>query len=280
MISSHMICVHGAACALLVAASTTAAAIQAKAVLYEDGPVRLQGHLAYDDAVSGRRPGVLLIHEWWGLNDYAKQRAEQLAALGYVAFAVDMYGQGKVTHHPKEAGQWARQVQAQSVQWRRRALAGLKVLKSDERVDPKRLAAIGYCFGGASVLQLAYSGADLAGVVSFHGSLPVPSDEEAARIKARILICHGAADAFIAQTRISKLHESLERAKVDWQMVYYGQALHSFTNPTAGGYGLEGIGYREDADRRSWQHMKIFFDEIFAQEPTQAPADVTRAPPS
>ena len=254
------------ACVLFLMCHGTAAAVQSRTIEYEDDGVALSGSLSVDDAVKGRRPGVLVVHEWWGLNDYAKKRAEQLAAMGYVAFALDMYGEGKVAEHPTEAGTWSGQITRNVKQWQQRALAGLKVLRSQPQVDPKRLAAIGYCFGGATVLQLAYSGTDIAGVVSFHGSLPPPDVQQASGIKARILICHGASDGFIPQQRIDKLRAALEGARSDWQMITYGGAVHSFTNPAADKRDIKGLAYNEKADRRSWGHMKMFFDEIFRRE--------------
>ena len=156
-------------------ASTVEAKVVGSTVPYRDGDVDLSGYLAYDDSIQGKRPGVLLVHEWWGLNDYARRRADQLAGMGYVAFAVDMYGKGKVTEHPEDAAAWAQQVRGNIDLWRKRAMAGLDVLKADPRTDIARIAAIGYCFGGSTVQQLAYAGAPLRGIVSFHGGLVKPS---------------------------------------------------------------------------------------------------------
>jgi dienelactone hydrolase len=239
------------------------AKVVTKTIQYSDGDVALEGHMAWDDSIEGRRPGVLVVHEWWGLNDYARQRAERLAELGYVAFALDMYGKGKVTEHPQEAGQWAGVIRQNVDAWQKRALAGLEILKQHDLVDPQRLAAIGYCFGGATVCQMAYSGADLKGVVSFHGSLPAPEPEQASKIKAKLLVCHGAADAFIPTEQIAKFQKALEEADADWQMVYYSGARHSFTNPGADARGIDGLKYDKDADQRSWQHMQSFFNELF-----------------
>jgi len=165
-----------------------------QSVAYQHDNVTLEGYLAFDDSIKGKRPGVLVVHEWWGLNDYARKRAAQLAGMGYVAFAVDMYGKGKVTSHPNEAGEWMKEITSNVETWGRRAMAGLQVLEKDPRTDPNRIAAIGYCFGGATVQQLAYSGANLRGVVSFHGSPLPPTGDQAKKVKAKILICHGAAD--------------------------------------------------------------------------------------
>jgi dienelactone hydrolase len=248
---------------MMMCVTAAHAKVLTKAVPYQHDGVELEGYLAYDDAVEGKRPAVLVVHEWWGLNDYARRRTEQLAAMGYVAFAVDMYGKGKVTTHPKEAGEWAKQINSNLPLWQQRVAAGFDALKKDSRVDVNRIAAIGYCFGGATVQQLAYSGADLKGVVSFHGSLVPPTDEQAKQAKARILICHGAADPLITQEALQNYLAAMGKSNLDWQMVFYGGAKHSFTNADADKAGMEALGYNKLADQRSWGHMKSFFDEIF-----------------
>ena len=246
-----------------VVSTQATAKVTSKPVQYQDGNTSLEGHIAWDDAIEGKRPGVLVVHEWWGLNDYARGRAEQLAKLGYVAFALDMYGKGKLTEHPQQAGEWAGMIRKNVAAWQKRGLAGLDILKQHEHVDQQRLAAIGYCFGGATVCQMAYSGAELRGVVSFHGSLPAPEPEQSQQIKAKLLICHGAADPFVPKPQIAKFQEALERAGADWQMVYYSGARHSFTNPGANKRGMDGLRYDKNADTRSWQHMQSFFDQVF-----------------
>ena len=239
------------------------AAVQTKVINYECDGLKLKGYLAWDDKLEGKRPGVMVVHEWWGLNDYAKKRAEQLAELGYVAFACDMYGDGKVTDNPKESGAWAGEVRKDVAAWRNRALAGLKILKDHELVDAKKLASIGYCFGGSTSLQLAYGGTDLAAVVSFHGALPALDESDAKNIKAKILICHGALDSFIPEEAFQKTRAALEAGKADYQIVSYGGAYHSFTVPSADKRGLKGMGYQENADRRSWAAMRALFNEAF-----------------
>ncbi len=253
--------------ALLLTLPTTVAeaAVKTQPVTYKYEGVTLKGHLAYDDASKEKRPGVLVVHEWWGLDDYARKRAEQLAGLGYVAFALDMYGEGKTTEHPKEAGAMAGEVRKNVKTWQGRALAGLKVLQDHELTDAKRLAAIGYCFGGSTVLQLAHAGAPVQGVVSFHGSLPVPDDDQAKTAKAKIMICHGAADSFIDEDTIKKVRAAYEKAGVDYQMIYYGGAQHSFTVPDADKRGVNGLKYNAAADRRSWADMRGLFDELFGK---------------
>lgn len=239
------------------------AVMQTETVDYKDGDVELKGYIFWDDAFSGPRPGVLVVHEWWGLNDYAKLRAEMLAETGYVAFAADMYGDGKMTRHADEAKGWMQQITANSEAWQRRANLALEKLRAHPLVDGEKLAAIGYCFGGATVMQLAYTGVDLDGVVSFHGSLPPATPEQADKVKTRVLVAHGAADTFVPPERIEAFKKALSDAGVDWEMDIYGGARHSFTNPYADGYGIDGLAYAEQADRRSWLRMLAFFDDIF-----------------
>lgn len=237
------------------------AAVKSETVEYKDGETALRGYLYWDDAVEGKRPGVLVVHEWWGLDDHARQRAEKLAALGYVAFATDMYGAGQVTEHAQKAGEWAQQITANLEAWRARAELGLAQLKEHPKVDAARLAAIGYCFGGSTVMQLAYGGADLHGVVSFHGSLPLA--EEPPDIKAQILVAHGADDPFVDAAHLDKFIQGLKDAGAKWQVNIYSGARHSFTNPDAGSHGMDALAYDATADRRSWAAMELFFEEIF-----------------
>jgi dienelactone hydrolase len=250
--------------ATLLCTTALSAAIKTETIDYQHNGTTCKGYLAYDDAATGKRPGVLIVHEWWGLDDYAKKRAERLAEMGYVAFAADMYGDGKVAQHPDEAKQFAGKVRENVDTWRGRAKAGLEVLKKNEHVNPDKLAAIGYCFGGATVLQLAYSGEELDAVVSFHGALPAATPEQAKAIEARILICHGAEDTFIPDEQVMKFRKPLSDANVDYQIIYYGGATHSFTVP-----GVEKrmpvLKYHPDADRRSWEAMKNLFDESFGK---------------
>jgi dienelactone hydrolase len=251
---------------LAINAGFARAEVKTKDIPYEFEGVKLKGHLAWDDAVQGKRPGVLVVHEWWGLDDYAKKRAEQLASMGYVAFACDMYGEGKLAEHPKEAGAFAGEVRKNLKTWQGRAVAGLKMLQEAPGVDPTRIAAIGYCFGGSTALQLAYTGADLKAVVTFHAALPVPEEEQAKAIKAKVLICHGALDSFIPEETCQKFRTALEGAKVDYEFIYLSGSVHSFTVPSADKVGLKGMAYNEAADRRSWQAMRNLFHEVFAEK--------------
>lgn len=241
------------------------AAVQTEAVEYSHGDTKLTGYLMYDDAVTGKRPGVIVVHEWWGLNDYAKQRARMLAELGYVAFAIDMYGDNRVTEHAKEAGAWLKQITENVDQWQARALAGLDVLKRSDRVDGERLAAVGYCFGGATVMQMAYAGSDLDGVVSFHGSLPPATADQQKQIKASVLVAHGSADSFVPAERVQAFQQALDAAGADWRMVTYGGVRHGFTNPDAGAYGIDKLAYDPEADQDSWAEMKAFLTEVLSR---------------
>ncbi len=252
------------ALAIVGATATLARAeVKTRTIDYEYGGVTFKGHLAWDDAAKGKRPGVLVVHEFWGLDDYARKRAEQLAGLGYVAFACDMYGEGKHTEHPREAGQFAGEVRKNVKVWQGRAQAALKVLVNQEQVDANKLAAIGYCFGGSTALQLAYTGADLKAVVTFHAGLSIPDAEQAKAIKAKLLICHGAADKFIPEKDAVQFREALANAKVDYAMVYFANATHGFTVKNIDAKNVPGLSYNAEADRRSWQYMRLLFKEVF-----------------
>jgi dienelactone hydrolase len=243
-----------------VFAMPTRAAIKTQTIDYKDGDVALQGFLAYDDA-KPTAPGVLVIHEWWGHNDYTRKRAEQLAQLGYVAFALDMYGKGVTAKTADEAGKLAGPFYQNRALMRSRANAGLNVLKSQKNVDTKHLAVIGYCFGGTTALELARGGADLAAVVSFHGGLDFPSADDTKNIKAHVLICTGADDPMVTPDKVAIFEDQLRKAHVDYQINVYGGAVHAFTNPDADSHNIPGIKYNEKADKRSWQAMKAWFDE-------------------
>ncbi len=240
----------------------TLGALKTEEVLYKQGETVLRGHLAYDDAVEGKRPGILVVHEWWGLNDYAKSRADALAREGYIALALDMYGEGRNTDHPKEAGEWSGYIRQNFSIAKERFMAAYDLLKSHKLTDPKRLAAIGYCFGGYVVLAMAMEGIDLRAVVSFHGTLPLKRVEPGT-IKASILVCHGADDPLVKPDQILEFKENLGYAKADWQFVTYGGAKHSFTNPQADSQGMPALGYNKTADRRSWRAMLDLFHEVF-----------------
>jgi len=235
---------------------------------YAQGGVPLQGYLAYDEgrAAAGPLPGVIVIHEWWGRNAHVERRADELAKLGYAAFALDLYGKGVVTTEAKQAGALAGQLHGKPL-LAERAQAGLDELLGTGLVDASRVAAIGYCLGGSACQALAFSGAPLAGIVSFHGGLvPVPADAPA-KTRAKILMCHGAIDPFIPKAQLDAFLAALNDGKIDYQFNIYGGAVHAFTNPEADAHaaanGLQGIAYSAAADRRSWADMQLFFSEIF-----------------
>ena len=250
--------------ALALACSLTAEAqIHTETIEYKHGDTVLEGYLAYDSSIKGQRPGVLIVHQWKGLTDYEKKRAEMLAKLGYNAFALDIYGKGIRPQSYQEAGAQAGKYKNNRDLLRARAQAGLAVLQKHELTDPKRVAAIGYCFGGTTVIELARSGADIAGVVSFHGGLDSPHPEDGRKIRCKVLALQGADDPFVPAKDLAAFEEELRQAKVDWQLVKYGGAAHSFTDWNAGDNPQQGAAYNEKADRRSWEAMKQFFAEIF-----------------
>ncbi len=250
----------------LFLALTGAVTVQAKIVTqtidYKQGDTTLEGFLAYDDSLSGKRPGVLVVHQWLGLTGYEKHRAEQLAALGYVAFCADIYGKDARPKDVSEAGPLAGKYKSDRALLRARVNSGLDVLEKNEFVDPKRVAAIGYCFGGTTVLELARSGANLNGVVSFHGGLDSPTPADGKNIKCKVLVLAGADDPFQKPEDLTAFENEMRDNKVDWQIVFYGGAVHAFTQPNPG-FVNPGAKYNEKADQRSWQAMKDFFAEFF-----------------
>lgn len=244
------------------------AAIEGKEVTYNAGETKLKGYLAWDNALKGKVPGVLVVHEWWGHNDYARKRARMLAELGYVALAVDMYGDGKQASHPKEAGMFAAMVNKSKGVSEARFNAAADFLKIQPQTDATRLAAIGYCFGGGVVLHMARSGADLKGVASFHGSLATDTPSVPGAIKGRIFVANGAADSFTPPEVVGAFASEMAKAEADFRFFNYDGALHSFTNPDADEYAKRfdmPIAYNAAADQRSWDELKRFLREIFAQ---------------
>ncbi len=239
------------------------AAVQTRTVEYKDGVTVLEGYLAYDDSIKGKMPAVLIVHEWTGIGPYVKNRAEQVAGLGYAAFAIDIYGKGIRPADANEAAKQAAIYRGDRQLMRRCALAGLEEVKKFPFVDAGRIAAMGYCFGGGVVLEMARSGADLKGVVSFHGNLDTPNPEDAKNIKAKVLVLHGADDPYVKQEQVVAFWNQMRDTKVDWQMNVYGNAVHSFTNPASGSDPSKGMAYNREADKRSWEAMKAFFKEIF-----------------
>lgn len=252
--------------ALLLFTLPAIAAIQSKAVTYEHEGTTLTGYLYWDDAIKGKRPGVMVIHEWWGLDEYAKKRARMLAEEGYVGFAADMYGDNRLATNPEQAKEWMMEVTADVEGWQERAALGLKQLVKSGMVDAERTAAMGYCFGGGTILQMAYSGTKAKGVVGYHASLPAAPESANGKIDAKVLIFHGAADPFVAPEVIANFKDKIQAAGADWEFVTYGgDVRHSFTVPTAAERGMEAIKYDADADRDSWQRTMTFYANLFAK---------------
>lgn len=247
---------------LLVFSLTARADVKTEAIEYRQGDTVLEGLLTYDDAIQGSRPGVLVIHQWKGLGPYETKRSEMLARLGYTVFAVDIYGKGVRATNPKDASELAAKYKNDRALLRSRVNAGLEVLKKQPLADPKRIAAIGYCFGGTTALELARSGADVAAVVSFHGGLNTPDAKDAKSIKGKVLALHGADDPFVPPAEVAAFEDEMRKAGVDWQLVAYGGAVHSFTDWGAGNDNSKGSAYNEKADHRSWEAMKVFFSEV------------------
>jgi len=248
---------------LLLALTSARAEIVFKPIEYKEGSTTLEGLWVHDDAVQGKRPSVLVVHQWKGLGDYERKRAEMLAKLGYNVFAVDIYGKGVRHNNPKDASAEAAKYKNDRKLLRARVNAGLDVLRKQDLTDAKRIAAIGYCFGGTTALELARSGADVAGVVSFHGGLNTPSASDAKQIKAKVLALHGADDPHVPPAEVAAFEKEMRDAKVDWSLIAYGGAVHSFTDWNAGNDNSKGSAYNEKADKRSWEAMKQFFAEIF-----------------
>ncbi len=240
------------------------AEIKTKSVEYRDGETVLEGFVAWDSARTTKTvPGVLVVHQWMGLTDYEKGRCRQLAELGYVAFAVDIYGKGIRPDNFGAAGKEAGKYKSDRELFRRRLNLGLAELRNQAGVDAGKIAAIGYCFGGTGAIELARSGAKISGVVSFHGGLDSPTPADGKNVAAKLLVCHGADDPFVPAAEIEAFRTEMNAAKVDWQMIFYAGAVHSFTQTMAGNDNSTGAAYNESADRRSWVAMQAFFAEIF-----------------
>ena len=238
--------------------------MKTETVEYKDGDVTLRGYLAFDEKKQGKRPGVLVMPEAFGLGEHAKKRAERLADLGYVAFAGDPYGNGIELANLQEAMKHAGPLFAEPAKLRKRGRAALDYLASTPHTDGGRLASIGFCMGGTFSLELARDGAPLRGIVSFHGGLQTQRPAEAGKVKAKILVCTGADDTLIPVEQVNAFEAEMIKAGADWQVITYGGAKHSFTNPNSDSLGMPGIGYHKSTDVRSWRAMTDFFEEIFA----------------
>ncbi len=237
-------------------------------VTYSANGVELKGYLAYDANINEARPGVLVVHEWWGHNDYSRKRAEMLAQLGYTALAVDMYGEGKNTEHPEDANKFMMSVFENLKEGEARFNAALDMIKKHPTTDPEKVAAIGYCFGGAIVLHMARIGTDIDGVVSFHGSLDSFHTPEPGSIDTQILVFHGAEDGLVPPEKLEAFRAEMDKADADYEVVVFEGVPHSFTNPAADKFAEEydlPLGYDKNADETSWQGMQDFFKKIFAE---------------
>jgi dienelactone hydrolase len=250
--------------ALLLMATTSLplqAQIVSKTLPYTAAGTEMAGYLTYDDRLTGPRPGVLVFHEWWGLNSFAKHQADALAAKGYIVLAADMYGQGINTHDSEEANSLASAVRDRAL-FRSRAEGALEALMHQHGVDSNRIAAVGYCFGGTTVLELAYSGAPVRGVVSVHGGLTAPKPEDLSNIQSAVLVLHGAADPFTKPEEMQAFQQGMEAAGADWQMVIFGGAQHGFSNPESSQLGMEGVAYDAKTAERAWQAMNDFLARV------------------
>ncbi len=252
----------------LLLAAPLAAAVSSTDIAYTEGGVALTGTLCTPSGLApgAKVPGVLVVHEWWGHNDYAKRRAAELAEHGYVAFALDMFGTGKVTSDPKQAGEWAGPFYGDRALLYRRAKAGLDQLTAARGVDARRLASIGFCFGGMVSLELARAGEPLAGVVSFHGSLGTKQPAAAGTLTAKVLVLHGGADPFVPAKDVAAFMDEMTAAKATWRMEVYGGALHAFTNPAAAEMHkiLPGVNYDAGAEKRAIAAANTFLADTFA----------------
>jgi dienelactone hydrolase len=247
----------------LALSAAAAPKIESKVIEYADGSVALEGYATWPTQAKGKVPGILLVHDWTGVQDYAKERAQMLAELGYAAFCVDIYGKGIRPPGPPASAEQAGIYKKDRALFRQRLTLGLAELKKLPQVDSTNLAAIGYCFGGTGVLELARSGADVKGVVSFHGGLDSPTPADGKNIKAKVLVLHGADDPYVPAPDIAAFTLEMNSAKVDWQIIYYSGAVHTFTKKAAGNDNSKGSAYNALADARSWVAMQNFFTEIF-----------------
>src|SRR5262245_25435069 len=239
------------------------AEVKTKELEYKQGNTVLQGFVAWDEAAKGKRPGVLVIHEWWGHNQHARNQAIRLAKAGYVGFALDMYGKGKLATHPQDAEAFAAEATKDFDVVTARFLAALDVLKKDPHVDPETIAAVGYCFGGGIALAMARRGVELDAVATFHGALGTKFPAKPGEVKARLLILTGADDPMIGPDQVEAFKKEMTAAGAKFEVVSEPHAKHSFTNPDADKVGLAGLGYNAEADKDSWDRAMKFFGDVF-----------------
>lgn len=256
--------------ALALVASAVPAPVQAKvrtkAIEYRQGKTKLQGFIAWDDAVKGKRPGILVVHEWWGHNRHARAQAERLAKAGYVGFALDMYGKGKLAKHPKDAMAFMQEATKDPAALAARFDAAEALLKKDPHVDASKIGAFGYCFGGGVALNMARAGRDLAAVVTFHGALkPAGEPAQPGKVKPAILVQTGAADPMITADQVAAFEKEMKDAGANVKVITYPGAKHSFTNPDADKAGMDGLAYDANADRESWAAAMTFLKGVFGE---------------
>ncbi len=255
------------ACVLSVSA-TAWAQVEGREVEYRSGSTLLKGYLAQETTVKGKRPAVLVVHEWWGHNEYARKRARMLAELGYVALAVDMFGDGKVAQHPADAGKFAAEAMKNKGVGEARFLAALEFIRRQPSVDPTRVAALGYCFGGGVVLHMARQGADLRGVISYHGTLATDTPAAPGRVKAKILVFNGEADKMVPREQVAAFMKEMTAAGALYRYRGYPGVMHSFTNPDADAFAIKfdlPLAYDRKADEDSWGESIKFLKEVFAK---------------
>lgn len=251
---------------MLAGVSASHAAIQAREITYNTNGTALKGYIAYDDAIKGKRPGILVVHEWWGHNEYARKRARMLAERGYTALALDMYGDGKQAHHPDDAGRFASEVSQNALLAKARFEAALERIKQEKTVDAASIAAIGYCFGGSVVLNMARAGEPLKAVASFHGGLGTQQPAERGRVKARMAVFTGEDDPMVPAAQIEAFRQEMDKAGVSYKVVIYPGATHAFTNPAAGEYARKfslPLAYNANADKASWEEALAFLADAF-----------------
>jgi dienelactone hydrolase len=248
---------------ILGAAATASAAVQTKVVDYSQDGTPLQGLLAWNDMAAGKRPGILVVHEWWGHNEHARTQARKLAEAGYVAFALDMFGKGKVTTHPDEAMKFMSEAAANPAGMKARFDAAMAVLKADPHVDTSQIGAIGYCFGGGVVLNMAAQGEPLKAVVTFHGALSALGSVPEGGIKAKVLVQTGADDPLVPAAAVDEFKKKMTAAGADYKVIEYPGAKHAFTNPDADKAGMPQLAYNAEADKKSFEAMIEFFKTVF-----------------
>jgi dienelactone hydrolase len=255
------------------------AEVKTREIEYKQGQTTLQGFLAWEDTVKGMRPGVLVVHEWWGLNDHAREQAKRLAAAGYLAFAIDMYGKGKLATHPNDAKAFVAEATASPATEKARFDAALAVLKKQPQVNPKQIGAVGYCFGGGVALDMARAGEPLAFVATFHGSLAAKEPAKKGAVKARLLILHGADDPMVDAKAVSAFKEEMTNAGAKYDIIEYQGAKHAFTNPDAGKFGVPGLEYNAKADQESFAALLKMLNDLFGPAKTAATTPVGAASP-